>query len=109
VRLLLQKSLSGITISLLGGSEFGQNEYISLLVRIFSLERPKQNKLVHQWNLGLVLDSLSSPPFEPAEVYAKDSDWAKQPRRRIFWQSWNNDWLSTPIWNLILSKETRIC
>jgi hypothetical protein len=41
--------------------------------------------------------------------YAKDSDWTKQPRRRIFWQSWNNDWLSTPIWNLILSKETRIC
>jgi hypothetical protein len=56
-----------MTISLLGGSEFGQNEYISLLVRSFSLERPKQNKLVPQWNLGLVLDSLSSPPFEPAE------------------------------------------
>ena len=60
-------SAIGMTISLLGGSEFGQNEYISLLVRGFSLERPKQNKLVPQWNLGLVLDSLSSPPFEPAE------------------------------------------
>jgi hypothetical protein len=31
------------TISLLGGPDFGQNEYISLLVRSFSLERPKQN------------------------------------------------------------------
>jgi hypothetical protein len=30
------------------------NEYISLLVRSFSLERPKQNKLVPQWNLWLV-------------------------------------------------------
>ena len=61
------RSAIGMTISLLGGSEFWQNEYISLLVRSFSLERPKQNKLVPQWNLGLVLDSLSSPPFEPAE------------------------------------------
>jgi hypothetical protein len=40
---------------------------ISLLVRSFSLERPKQNKLVPQWNLGLVLAALNSPPFEPAE------------------------------------------
>jgi hypothetical protein len=38
-----------------------------------------------------------------------DSDWARQPRRSVFWQSWNNDWFSTPVWNLILSKETRIC
>jgi hypothetical protein len=36
------RSAIGMTISLLGGSEFGQNEYISLLVRSFSLERPKQ-------------------------------------------------------------------
>ena len=40
---------------------------ISLLVRSFSLERPKQNKLVPQCNLGLVLAALNSPPFEPAE------------------------------------------
>jgi hypothetical protein len=57
----------GRTISLLVGPDFGQNEYISLLVRSFSLERPKQNKLVPQWNLGLVLASLNYPPFEPAE------------------------------------------
>jgi hypothetical protein len=48
-------------------ADFGQNEYISLLVRSFSLERPKQNKLVPQWNLGLVIAALNSPPFEPAE------------------------------------------
>jgi hypothetical protein len=39
------RSAIGRTISLLGGPDFGQNEYISLLVRSFSLERPKQNKL----------------------------------------------------------------
>ena len=61
------RSAIGRTISLLGGPDFGQNEYISLLVRSFSLERPKQNKLVPQWNLGLVLAALNSPPFEPAE------------------------------------------
>ena len=61
------RSAIGRTISLLGGPDFGLNEYISLLVRSFSLERPKQNKLVPQWNLGLVLAALNSPPFEPAE------------------------------------------
>jgi hypothetical protein len=61
------RSAIGRTISLLGGPDFGQNEYISLLVRNFSLERPKQNKLDPQWNLGLVLATLNSPPFEPAE------------------------------------------
>jgi hypothetical protein len=61
------RSAIGRTISLLGGPDFGQNEYISLLVRSFRLERPKQNKLVPQWNLGLDLAALNSPPFEPAE------------------------------------------
>jgi hypothetical protein len=61
------RSAIGRTISILGGPDFGQNEYISLLVRSFSLERLKQNKLVPQWNLGLVLAALNSPPFEPAE------------------------------------------
>ena len=49
------------TISLLGGPYFGENEYISLLVRSFSLERPKQNKLVPQWKLGC----LSCPKLSP--------------------------------------------
>ena len=35
------RSSIGRTISLLGGPDFGQNEYISLLVRSFSLEKPK--------------------------------------------------------------------
>ena len=61
------RSAIGRTISLLGGPDFEQNEYISLLVRSFSLERPKQNKLVPPWKLGLVLAALNSPPFEPAE------------------------------------------
>ena len=41
-------SAIGRTVSLLGGLDFGQMEYISLMVRSFSLERPKQNKLVPQ-------------------------------------------------------------
>jgi hypothetical protein len=49
------------TISLLGGPDFGENEYISLLVRSFSLERPKQNKLVPQWKL----ECLSCPKLSP--------------------------------------------
>ena len=61
------RSAIGRTISLLGGPDFGKNEYISLLVRSFRLERPKQNKLVPQWNLGLDLAALNSPPFEQAE------------------------------------------
>ena len=55
------------TISILGGPDFGNNELISLLVRNFTLERPKQNRLVPQWDLGLVLSFLKSNPFEPAE------------------------------------------
>jgi hypothetical protein len=57
-------SAIGRTISLLGGPDFGQNKYISLLVRSFNLERPKQNKLVPHWNLGLVLAAPNPPPFE---------------------------------------------
>ena len=55
------------TISILGGPDFGNNELISLLVRNFTLERPKQNRLVPAWDLGLVLSFLKSDPFEPAE------------------------------------------
>ena len=55
------------TISILGGQDFGGNEHISLLLRNFSLERPKQTRLVPQWDLGLVLSALNSAPFEPAE------------------------------------------
>ena len=56
------------TLVLSGGPDFGSNEFISLLVRNFSLERPRQKVLVPQWDLGLVLASLKISPFEPAET-----------------------------------------
>lgn len=46
----------------------GNNEHISLLVRSFSLERPRQKTLIPKWDLGLVLSFLKRPPFEPAET-----------------------------------------
>ena len=55
------------TIHISGGEDFGNNQFISLLVRNFSLERPRQRALVPQWNLGLVLSALNLKPFEPAE------------------------------------------
>ena len=55
------------TIALSGGTDFGKNESISLLLRNFSLTRPKQKVLVPQWNLGLVLSYLSSASFEPVD------------------------------------------
>jgi hypothetical protein len=55
-----------------GGEDVGNNQFIFLLVRNFSLERPRQRVLVPQWNLGLVLSALNLTPFEPAEeVYLK--------------------------------------
>ena len=55
------------TIHISGGEDFGNNQFISLLVRNFSLERPQQRVSVPQWNLGLVLSALNLTPFEPAE------------------------------------------
>ena len=55
------------TIHISGGEDFGNNQFISLLVRNFSLERPRQRVLVPQWNIGLVLLALNLTPFEPAE------------------------------------------
>jgi integrase len=34
--------------------------------RNFDLERPKQKRLVPQWDIGLVLSALKLPQFEPA-------------------------------------------
>jgi hypothetical protein len=39
------------------------------LNRHFDLERPKQKKLVPQWDLWLVHSALKSPPFEPATEF----------------------------------------
>ncbi|CAG2195874.1 unnamed protein product [Mytilus edulis] len=53
------------TISLSGGSDFGDNEFLSLLIKNFCLNRPHQRRLVPSWDLGLVLKVLQFPPFEP--------------------------------------------
>ena len=55
------------TIAISGGPDFGNNEFISLLIRNFSLEKPRQKILVPEWDLGLVLSSLNLSPFEPAD------------------------------------------
>ncbi|CAG2193457.1 unnamed protein product [Mytilus edulis] len=55
------------TIQLSGGPDFGNNEFISLLVKNFTLERPRQRVLIPSWNLSLVLSALKTHPFEPAE------------------------------------------
>ena len=55
------------TIHLSGGPDFGSNEFISLLVKNFSLERPRQRVLIPSWNLRLVLSASKSHPFEPAD------------------------------------------
>jgi hypothetical protein len=54
------------TLTISGGTDFSNNEFLSLLITNFDLERPKQKRLVPQWDLGLVLSSLKLPPFEPA-------------------------------------------
>ncbi|CAG2229470.1 unnamed protein product [Mytilus edulis] len=55
------------TILLSGGPDFGNDEFISLLVKNFTLERPRQRVLIPSWNLSLVLSALKNHPFEPAE------------------------------------------
>jgi hypothetical protein len=36
------------------------NDVLSLLIRNFDLEKPKQKRLVSQWDLGLVLSALKA-------------------------------------------------
>ena len=54
------------TLTISGGTDFSNNEFLSLLIRNFDLERPNKKRLVPQWDLGLVLSALKLPPFEPA-------------------------------------------
>ena len=54
------------TLAISGGTDFSNNEFLSLLIRNVELERPKQKRLVPQWGLGLVLSALRLPQFEPA-------------------------------------------
>ena len=51
------------TLTISGGTDLSNNEFLSLLIRNFDLKR---KRLVPQWDLGLVLSSLKLPPFEPA-------------------------------------------
>jgi hypothetical protein len=39
------------TLTISGGTDFSNNDFLSLLNRHFDLERPKQKKLVPQWDL----------------------------------------------------------
>lgn len=55
------------TIYLSGGSDFGQDEFLSMLLKNFSLERPRQRRLVPAWDLGLVLRALQVSPYEPLD------------------------------------------
>lgn len=59
------KSAISRTISISGGPDFSNNEHLSLLARNFDLERPRQKRLVPQWDLSLVLSALKLSPFEP--------------------------------------------
>jgi hypothetical protein len=43
-------------------TDFSNNDCLSLLIRNVVLERPKHKRLVPQWDLGLVLSALKSPP-----------------------------------------------
>jgi hypothetical protein len=54
------------TLTIPCGTDFSNNDFLSLLIRNFDLERPKQKRLVSQWDLGLVLSALNLPPFETA-------------------------------------------
>ena len=53
------------TIHLSGGPDFGKNEFLSLLIKNFCLERPRERRLVPAWDVSLVLKALQLPPFEP--------------------------------------------
>lgn len=53
------------TIHLSGGENFGENQFLSLLIKNFYLERPKQRRLVPPWDLAVVLKALQLSPFEP--------------------------------------------
>ena len=56
------------TIALSGGPDYGKNEFLSLMVKNFCLERPRQRRLVPSSNLALVLRTLQFPPFEPLSL-----------------------------------------
>ena len=56
------------TIHLSGGPDFGKNEFLSLLIKNFCLERPRERRLVPAWDVSVVLSALQLPPFEPLSM-----------------------------------------
>ena len=46
-------------------TELSYSQELSSLIRSFQLVRPLQRKVAPQWNLSLVLQALTKPPFEP--------------------------------------------
>ena len=60
------RSAISSTISACGSrTELSYSQELSSLIRSFQLERPLQRKVAPQWNLSLVLQALTKPPFEP--------------------------------------------
>ena len=62
------KSAITRTILLSGGPDLANNEFLSLLIKNFCIERPRQRRLVPAWDLGLVLKALQLSPFEPLDM-----------------------------------------
>ncbi|PJE78335.1 hypothetical protein CI610_02731 [invertebrate metagenome] len=54
-------------LSFQGRSEMSSSSSLSALIRGFGLDRPRIRQLAPQWNLALVLDSLTRAPYEPLE------------------------------------------
>ena len=60
------RSAISSTISSCGSrTELSYSQELSSLIRSFQLERPLQRKVAPQWNVSLVLQALTKPPFEP--------------------------------------------
>lgn len=56
------------TISITGGLDLGNNEFLFLLVRNFSLGENSQRILVSQWDLVIVLEAIKLSLFELIDV-----------------------------------------
>ena len=51
------------------------NPHIKLLIRAFRLERPVQRRIMHKWDLHLVLLALMRPPFaSECDIQGESSD-----------------------------------
>ena len=50
-----------------GDNSLISNNTLASLIRSFHIERPKPNNFIPKWNLALVLDAFTKPPFEPLQ------------------------------------------